>query len=671
MRYFLLLALCCWLLPLAAQRNKRAQTGKSDQQNSAVQLRNAVKMNSAAGDFSPAFYNDGLVYVSARHQSGPKDPMTGEAFYDLYFAPLDPNWEPMRPRSFSLMLNSTTHEGPVTFDQTGQTIYFTRSNYLQGVERTDAKGGVRLKIYEAVMGAMDWDQIRELPFNSDEYSCMHPTLSQDGRLLFFSSNRPGGFGGYDLYVAVREGRSWSAPYNLSARINTAGDEVFPFMHESGTLFFASNGYKGYGNYDLYMVEVKEGAWSDPINLGRPFNSEADDFGLILNEEGDLGFFSSNRPGGLGRDDIYRFEAPEGISGIVFPDLVTTTLAFYDEGSGRSIAGVALRVYERVAGPDGQVELLKLGQTLSSSEDGQLVFEREDRLKGEIAPPEELSNSEGKAYIVLDQAKSYLFSATKRGYGTKELEYRPSENAYNRPVEITLGREGCVTVDGYVQNQMGQALPQATVRVFNECTQRMQTMSSNTDGTFTACLDEGCDFVIVSELAGFRNDTARVTTKHRRGNRSLGVVLSMAPRQGTATAVQAGAMPLRDRTLRAGDQITLRDILYDFGSARIKEGAAGSLMDLASLMQRYPNMEVELISHTDCRGETDFNMRLSLDRAESARQFLVKQGIAADRIRAFGYGEAVPINDCDCKDRDSCTEEQHAENRRTELRVLRM
>ena len=158
-----------------------------------------------------------------------------------------------------------------------------------------------MKIFQAVKGDFDWENISPLPFNSDEYSCMHPSLSYDGSALYFSSNKPGGYGGMDLYVAKREENGeWTNPINLGPEINTNKNEVFPFIHQSGVLFFTSDGHEGYGGLDLYMIDLGGKRWGQVLNMGDLFNTKEDDLSLIVNADGTQGYFSSARPGGAAR-----------------------------------------------------------------------------------------------------------------------------------------------------------------------------------------------------------------------------------------------------------------------------------------------------------------------------------------------------------------------------------
>ncbi|MEL6356099.1 MAG: hypothetical protein AAFQ37_04110, partial [Bacteroidota bacterium] len=297
------------------------------------EIGNLQEINTEASEFSPAFYGNELVYV---HQppNGAVDPRTGDIFYELFRASETVLSGRRRPKLFSIELNSSYHEGPVSFSRDMQQIFFTRTNMKQGVSQSDQRGRAGLKIYYAYQGQYEWLGTRELPFNSDEYSCMHPTLSEDGQRLFFASDRPGGFGGLDLYLSEWLGDRWSEPINLGPEINTSKNEAFPFIHDSGHLFFASNGHPGQGGLDIFVIDLSGRKWGNVYNLADPFNSPYDDFGLILDGSSAFGYLSSNRPGGIGKDDLYRFTTPNGLSDFTGNPSRKEFLSVYDAAGSR-------------------------------------------------------------------------------------------------------------------------------------------------------------------------------------------------------------------------------------------------------------------------------------------------------------------------------------------------
>jgi outer membrane protein OmpA-like peptidoglycan-associated protein/tetratricopeptide (TPR) repeat protein len=196
-------------------------------------------------------------------------------------------------------------------------IIFTRNNYIKGQTQKSTEGIIKLKLYQA--SGPDLDRISEFSYNSNEYSVGHPALNSTGNVLIFASDMPGGYGGTDLYFSVRSGKgAWTRPMNLGRKINTEGNELFPYLDKAGTLYFSSTGHAGFGGLDIFSVLLKEmKPIGSPKNIGAPINSSTDDFGLIISDDDKSGFFSSNRKG---NDDIYQFNRSSNVitlQGIVF------------------------------------------------------------------------------------------------------------------------------------------------------------------------------------------------------------------------------------------------------------------------------------------------------------------------------------------------------------------
>jgi outer membrane protein OmpA-like peptidoglycan-associated protein len=683
MKFYLTLLMVGFLFVLNAQHPATTNRHSVAHQNQKVSIYNETTINSKAYDFSPAFFGDTLVFLSSKH-AGPRDPRTGQSFFDFYYSPIGPNGSLRSPKPFSLNLNSAAHEGPASFDLSENKVYFTRNSSQSGVDLSADAGVVRMKIFEATSGLLDWEQVSPLSFNSDAYNCMHPALSEDGNFMVFSSNRPGGKGGYDLYVSRRMDGRWSTPMNLGGRINTTGNEFFPFFHQSGTLFFASNGYKGYGGIDLYMVQGKgDGSWAEAVNLGEPFNSEADDFGLIMDQEGKQGYFTSSREGGVGGDDIYSFDAPDGIQGVVFPDYKTTIIQVFSEQSDSPVSGAEIKIYERIIDSNGEIGYNRLPRTsVQMGIDGKAEI---DQRSEDLEEPDEVSNREGKAYIMLDVSKAYKIKVEKRGFFPAEEFHIPADNRFNKPVEVPMRRDDCITLEGVVKDaSTGDPVPGVTIFIFNQEEKRRRTLSTDERGIFKECLPDGYRFTIEARRIGYQEAETQVQTINRRGNRSLGTSIELVPDPTTPRSSQQEAPPSpsgsqaevpsldRRSDMKVGNRFVLNSLQFEFASAKLQEAAATDLDHLATLMKANSRMKVELSAFTDCIGGEEYNRRLSLKRAEAARDFLARRGVNADRILVFGYGESNPIVDCDCEGKGGggvpCTEEMHAKNRRTEVAI---
>ena len=269
-------------------------------------VRNLEKINSKTSDFCAMPFEKGILFTSTRE--GKINGTSGMGFQQVYAAKLNKDSvyvvEPIKGVVNTKKMNS----GPACVDTLHNIIYFTKNNFQYGDAITNKKGDVTLKIFSAEKNHNGWNDIKLLELNDVEYSCAFPSISNQGTVLYFASDRGGGFGGKDIYFSVKTNGVWSKPKNCGKSINTSGDERYPFIHADGTLYFSSNGYAGFGGMDIYKsVPNKIGEFGKPENLGKPFNSSTDDFGFYLDGNYSIGYFSSDRVGGKGMDDIYEFE----------------------------------------------------------------------------------------------------------------------------------------------------------------------------------------------------------------------------------------------------------------------------------------------------------------------------------------------------------------------------
>ncbi|WP_010181158.1 OmpA family protein [Aquimarina agarilytica] len=292
---------------------------KIDFQSGRYKVKNIVA-NSVYSDFGPAYYGERLLFASARDTgvfAKRVHEWNNSAFLDLYVGKIkeEESGEVKTARKFSRRLNTKFHESTPVFTNDLKTVYFTRNNYNAGDFKKDKNGTNRLKIYKSKREKKsDWSKAEEISINSDEYTVSHPALSPDNKKLYFSSDMPGGYGHTDLYeVSIADDGTLGEPKNLGPKINTEGREAYPFVSKSGDLYFSSNGHIGLGGLDLYVAKIDSEAKETEIyNLGKPANSPKDDFAFIVNEDTKTGYFSSNRDGGRGDDDIYRFIQLEDI-----------------------------------------------------------------------------------------------------------------------------------------------------------------------------------------------------------------------------------------------------------------------------------------------------------------------------------------------------------------------
>lgn len=304
-----------------------------------------LKINTDKADFGTMFYGNNVVFSSSQHSSETNEDLyswNNQPYLNLFIATRNKNSGYLsNVKDFLSNLNSNYHDASVAFSQDLKTIFFTRNKLTKknGIQ-TNKEGTSNLEI---VKGTIQGDQISDivaLDFNDPEYSCGHPAISPDGKYLFFASNMPGGFGETDLYVArLYPDGSTGTPVNLGDKVNTAGREMFPYM-TGDTLYFASDGHYGYGGLDIFSTQMKgETNFTIPENLGIPINSNKDDFSLIFDGETRTGYFSSNRDGGKGDDDIYWFNLVE------LPKVIDYSGLVLDETGKNTVPGAKVQVYD--------------------------------------------------------------------------------------------------------------------------------------------------------------------------------------------------------------------------------------------------------------------------------------------------------------------------------------
>ena len=271
-----------------------------------------IKFNSKFSDFGAYQHGNKIYFTSARDEGDIKKHINGwdeEPFLNIYAIDKNTN-KNLKNNKLKLKgkVNSVYHDGPLTITKDGKTMYFSRTDFIKNILGKNGEGISNLKIYKATFVKGKWKNIKELPFNSNEHSNGHPALSEDETKLYFASDRFGGKGGSDIYYVDINNGKFGKPKNLGDIVNTNKNEKFPFINSEGALFFSSDGHPGLGLLDIYgTVSNEHKNIVSIINLGTPINSSKDDFSFFMNEDGLSGYFASNRKGGDGSDDIYGFE----------------------------------------------------------------------------------------------------------------------------------------------------------------------------------------------------------------------------------------------------------------------------------------------------------------------------------------------------------------------------
>lgn len=428
-----------------------------------------LSINSKASDFGPSYYKDGIVFISAVgkelfvHHVNSWDQT---APLDLYYSKMHKNGGLAKPHKFHGNVNSRYHEGPAVFYNDDQNMIFTRSLYQNGKLRKSSDGINRIGLFTAARHAdsQHWTDIKPLPFNSESYSVGHPAITRDGQALYFISDMPGGEGGLDLYVSRREGDNWGKPVNLGPKINTEGNEMFPFLSADSVLYFSSDGYGGLGGLDVYKVDLSGRHGLRVYNLGYPINTYSDDFGLILNQFGSGGFLASNRKGGSGSDDIYQF-------GVLMLQIETSLT---DAASGTRLKGVQVTLTESRTQQD---------------------------IPGTV--------KEDKVYFQVKQDGNYILKSQKEGYANRIVlipthTRKPGDTLTIRAAMVEVKPVSTRLVVQVHDPESGQPVPGATVYLLDEVSSDEKYATTDEKGFFSFHAHFASSYALVAEkgkLAG--------------------------------------------------------------------------------------------------------------------------------------------------------------------------
>lgn len=545
-----------------------------------------LPVNSDASEFGAFPYGEGIVFASSR-KAGTRDYQfegLGEGFLDLYYAKekdkTDNKWK--SPEALGGDIRTKFHESSFSVAESDSTTgWFTRNSEPKGKRSRKETRFIHLDIYHAKMKGNKGDDVEKFEHNQEESNSTHPFISSDGKQLFFSSDREGGFGGKDLYRSMWDGSSWSTPVNLGEKINTPGDEQFPFLHPDGTFFFASDGHPGFGHLDIFKVKDLS---EEPINLGAPVNSSFDDFAFYLELDKDFGYFSSNRPGGKGSDDIYSFILSQPTIEIYVQDSVS---AFPVEGAEVVLYNESDQVVQRV-----QTDSLGLTS---------LELNRESSYKVAVKTPD---------------FEDVVFKVDPNSESTGIQEsYRIV--LYNPPPAITA-----MVVDDSLKTPL-QGATVSLRRIGRRDTTRRET---DRYGRFSAKLRPKTEYELSVAKEGYFTAKMRIsTTKDSYDGDTI--------------------IPLQIKPVEIGEIFTLQNIYFDFDKWNLKLESEAELSRLVTFLNDNPDVSIELGSHTDARGSADYNEDLSAKRARSVQYFLVLNGIETERITSKGYGESKPVNRC--------------------------
>jgi outer membrane protein OmpA-like peptidoglycan-associated protein len=596
--------------------------------------------NSPVADFGgyPGNINGTAYFVSSRKKSIPIQnewSWDSKRFLDLYAASIDQNKDFQSIELITKKVNTRFHEGPLCFSPDGKKVYFTRNNISKGKAKKDQKGIQNLKLYTAEIGVDGkWLNEKELPFNSKDFSVGHPTLSADGKTLYFASDMPGGYGGADLYsVTIKPDGTFDVPKNLGSQFNTEGQEMFPWLNSDGYIFFSSNGHVGLGGLDIFvMIPNKKGEFDKLMNVGMPVNGQNDDFAFAMNSDNLTGYFSSNRPGGKGDDDIYSYLLTKPFK-INFSLSGTVT----DNRSSEIIPGALIELKDI----DGNI----IASTIAD-ENGHYNFDLEPEMdyKIEVSKDDYFDNSGKISTVDKDQSSSAINLDLA-------LEKDPGLSLY------------CLITD----KGSGLPLDSVSLKITDEKTgaEFLVVITPETGDVLKAIADkkigDALNYKIEINREGYLSKTVNYIAKIEKP----GVIEVQENIDLTMTKMDIG--------MDLSKLIDIKPIYFDLGKYVIRPDAALELDKIVKIMNEYPSMVVELGSHTDCRGSIASNATLSDNRAKASASYIQARIANPERIYGKGYGESKLITNCPCEGtvKSTCPETEHQKNRRTEFLIIKM
>lgn len=578
--------------------------------------------NSMQNDYGAVNFFDAVVFTSSRAKTRwikRVQGWTAGEYMNLYA--VQKGSSAVQP--FMGDLNSKFNDGPISFTKDYNTVYLTRNNV--GKQERAKDGSYKLKILEAILDQNGFSMVRLMPFHNKDYNFAHPAVSPDGLQLYFASDMEGGFGGMDIYVSRKDSSgNWGTPVNLGPKVNTPGNEVFPYVAPNDVLYFASNGHDGLGGLDIYETKKVNGEITRIYNMGEPVNSRYDDFSLYLGEDLKSGYIASNRKAGGLDDDVYELQILREVK-----RGKDVTLIAKDKHSGE---------------PIDSVKLVINGDTVITNEKGEYITSAEDEIEYKI---EAYKNDYFKAEDVMTASES-------------------AEDAFTK--EIIIEKDPKLFLRALITDaKTGDLLEGATIRLTDLATNNeidLYTTTASGDYfkfLFDNRIGDKVTYLVRVSKPGYLDRTAVFSheiTGPGEINMNEHVNLSLGK-------VEVG--------MDLAKMIDMKPIYFDLGKSTIRPDAAVELDKIVQVMNEHPNMIIELGSHTDCRSSAAANLKLSTARAKASANYIIKKGINKTRITYKGYGESRLLNNCFCEGQmqSSCPEEEHAKNRRTEFIITKL
>ena len=590
----------------------------------------SLAFNSTENDFSPVYFVDGkVVFTSSRKKIkwiNRQHGWTGNSYYNLYTTERGDDGKYFKPEKFMRDLESKYNDGPICFSSDKHTVYFTRNNVSK--KGKSVEGTYKLKIFEANLSVDGFEMVKELPFNSNQYNCAHPSLTPEGKTLYFISDMGGGQGGLDIWYSKKgDDGAWGTPINMGEKVNTKGHEMFPYAAGNNLIYFSSNGREGLGGLDIYELKIKDdGKLGKVYNMGLPINSSYDDFGIIFDEGTNMraGFLCSNRKRGGLDDDIYSFivlrdvkRGKEVMIKTMHKDSATVPIPY---------AKVKINNDSITTNEKGEYNyFIEEDAYYNMTASKEKYFDMTDSLSTKMSDKDEFEKT-----ILLERDPELKLVAFVLDVKTKEALKDVKLTIKNMPANTNFDTYTINSADGYRKDLAGGKI------------------------------GDKLNYKITIEKAGYVTkivDFSHTITKP--GEVKLNELINM-----DIGKVMVG--------VDLAKMIDIKPIYFDLGKSKIKPEAARELDKIVAVMKEYPGMTVELGAHTDCRGAAKANTSLSMARAKASAGYIASKGIPRIRILGKGYGESKLLNGCACEGKlaSNCTEEDHALNRRTEFIVTK-
>jgi len=677
-------------------------------------------------EFCPVLYNNGIVFCTNRKSGSFVDYSSsqGNTTFNINFIDTTKKVRWRKAGIFSRSLKTPSNDGPVTFNSNGDTIYYCRNLKIEGKLKNLSTTRNKLGIFSAVKEDGKWINIRELRFNNEWYNISTPWLSPDSKRLYFASDKPEGYGGSDLYYCEWKGDYWAEPENLGPVINTTGNEAYPFVNPAGELFFASDGHPGFGGKDIFFSRMKDNNWLPPVRLDPPVNSQYDDFGLITDSLISEGYFSSNRDKtvdiyqfktrfpqifytDIQRENQYCFRFSD--SGAIVVD--TLYLQYiWDFGDGKKASGavvdhcfpgpgnynVKLDLIDRAT---GNLFFSKLSYSLDLRDFEQPYINSPDAVvTGDTVDFDGLK-SFLPGYEILGYSWDFDDGSRMQGESVKYAFNKSGEFDVNLGVTLKSLSTGIIHNTGvskkiivfnnhqertsYLSNRASVKTPLPDIRKYGNAiitTGYSAEAEFKQDALFRIELLSSVNQIGVSSSV-FRNLPVKYVVKEEfepdAGIYSYIIadqqmnLMATYPAFREITGSGFKEVGIKLNIVKDPVEKELHDIKKNYGIladtyfdsyGRLRANAYLLLDQIVILMNRNPEIRLEVGVHTDNTGSVASNLTLSQTRARLMVNYLISRGINPRRLTAKGYGGTKPVA-------SNILEKDRRLNRRVDLKLI--